>query len=289
MKNVINYYYGIIVNEFKKRQSNFIFNANNVEYEFIEYYGDVNKLINIYSILRFHRKKVSEIITNKQNSVITYYENKPYILLKKNNIRNKEIELSDIVSYDSNVYLKEELNWKKLWIGKLDYYEMQLDEVGIRYPILKQSFNYYLGLSEIAINLLNYVSMKNINYYISHKRLDVEEDMSNPLNIIIDSRARDIGEYIKVKYFHDKINIRELEEFIISLRFSKDEMLLLLARLIYPSYYFDIYEQIFIGNESEKELNKIIKKNTEYEEFLKDFYNNVKQFYQIPQIEFLEY
>ena len=41
-----------------------------------------------------------------------------------------------------------------------DYYEMQLEEVGIKYPILKQSFNYYLGLSEIAINLLNYLIMQ---------------------------------------------------------------------------------------------------------------------------------
>ena len=289
MKNVINYYYGIIVNEFKKTQSNFVFNINNNEYEFVEYYGDINKLINIYSTLKFYRKEVYEIITNKQNSVITYYENKPYILLRKINVRNKEIELSDIVSYSSSVYVKEEINWKKLWIGKLDYYAMQLDEVGIKYPTLNKSFNYYLGLSEIAINLLNYVNIKNINYYISHRRLDTKGDMFNPLNIIIDSRVRDIGEYIKVKYFYDKIEIRKLEEFIISSKFSKDEIILLLARLIYPSYYFDIYEKVFISNESEKELNKIIKKNAEYEAFLKDIYNIIKQFYPIPQIEFLEY
>jgi len=289
MKNVINYYYGIIVNEFKKTQSNFIFNINNNKYEFVEYYGDINKLINIYSILKYYRKEVSELITNKRNSVITYYENKPYILLKKSNFRNKEIELSDIVSYDSNVYVKEELSWKKLWIGKLDYYEMQLDEVGIKYPILKQSFNYYLGLSEVAINLLNYVNTKNVNYYISHKRLETKDDMFNPLNIIIDSRARDIGEYIKKKYFYDKIQVEQLEKFIISSRFTKDEILLLLARLIYPSYYFDAYEKIFISKETQKELNKIIKKNAEYEAFLKDIYNSIKQFYPIPQIEFLEY
>lgn len=289
MKNVINYYYGIIVNELKKRQSSFIFNINNNEYEFVEYYGDINKLINIYSILKVYRKEVSEIISNKRNSIVTYYENKPYILLKKINIRNKEIELSDIASYDSNIYIKEELNWKKLWIGKLDYYEMQLGEIGINYPILNKSFNYYLGLSEIAINLLNYVNTKSLNYYISHKRLETSEDMFNPLNIIIDSRVRDIAEYIKVKYFYEGIEVIQLKQFIINSMFSKDEILLLLARLIYPSYYFDIYEKVFIDNEGEKELNKIIKKNADYEAFLKDIYNNIKQFYSIPQIEFLEY
>ena len=34
--------------------------------------------------------------------------------------------------------------------------------------------------------------------------------------------------------------------------------------------------------------NKIIKKNASYEAFLKDFYNNIKLIYAIPQIEFLE-
>jgi hypothetical protein len=166
---------------------------------------------------------------------------------------------------------------------------MQLEEVGIKYPLLKKSFNYYRGLSESAIALLNYVDYKNITYYFSHRRLEKIDDMFNPLNIIIDSRTRDIAEYIKIKYLNEEMFTQEIIEFIRRTNFSKDEIILLISRLIYPSYYFDLYENIFIGKESEKELNKIIKKNAEYEAFLKEIYNNIKLIYAIPQIEFLEY
>ena len=44
-----------------------------------------------------------------------------------------------------------------------------------------------------------------------------------------------------------------------------------------------------MGNEAEKELNGIIKRNAYYEAFLKELYNYVKFLYNIPQIEFLEF
>lgn len=289
MKNVINYYYGIVVNEFKKRDNNFIFHIGENEYELVQYYGDLNKVLNLYSILKMHRKQFDEIIINKNNSFITYYENIPYILLKKvNNDRNK-IELSDIVNYDCPVYIKEKLNWKELWKDKLDYYEIQLEDVKLKYPLLKQSFSYYLGLSEIAINLLNYVNYDNLNYCISHKRLSTLEELFNPLNIIIDNKTRDISEFVKIKYFRDEILLDELLSLIKTNVFIKDEIILLLSRLIYPSYYFDMYEKIYTEKELEKELDKIIKKNAEYEAFLKKIYNYIKVLYNLPQIEFLEY
>ena len=289
MKNVINYYYGIVINEFKKRENNFIFYVSGNKFEFIQYYGDVNRLLNLYSILKAYRREIDEIIINKNNSIITYYENVPYILLKKNNHIIERISLNDITNYDCNIYVKEKLNWKKLWKEKLDYYEMQLEETGIKYPVLKKSFSYYFGLSEIAINLLNYVDYENINYCISHKRLETVSDLFNPLNIIIDNKTRDIGEYIKKEYFNDEITLEETIDFLQKNSFSKNEIILLLSRLIYPSYYFDKYEKIYIEKESEKELNKIIKKNADYEAFLKNIYNYVKFLYNLPQIEFLEY
>ena len=107
MKNVINYYYNIIVSEFKKRDDSFIFNINENVFEFVQYYGDINRLFNLYNLLKSHRKETDEIIFNKDKNIITYYENIPYILLKKYNISKKEINLSDIVwcylSYHTDV------------------------------------------------------------------------------------------------------------------------------------------------------------------------------------------
>ena len=288
MKNIINYYYGIVINEFKKRDNNFIFTTNGIEFEFVQYYDDINKLLNIYSLLQIYRRFYHGIIINKSNSFITYYENIPYILLKKNKYNKQNIEMNDILEYDCNIYIKDELNWKKMWKDKIDYYELQIEETGLKYPLLKESFTYYFGLNEIAINLLNYVDYKNINYCISHKRLEKIDDLYNPLNIIIDNKSRDIAEYIKLKFFSSDLELEELVNIINKRIFTKDEIILFLARLIYPSYYFDIYGKIYKNKEFEKDLNKIIKKNVDYETFLKQIYKYIKTLYTIPQIEFLE-
>lgn len=288
MKNVINYFYGIIVNEHKKRANSFIFSIDMTEFEFIEYYGNLNVLINIYSILKNYGRQVYQIVVNKNNSFITYYENKPYILIKKINYNMEKFNLDHIVQYDCNIFIKEKLNWKTLWKEKIDYYEIQLDGTGLKYPLLKETFGYYLGLSEIAIGLLNYVDAENINSCIAHKRLEKASDLYNPLNIIIDNKIRDIAEFIKIKYFADELIFDEIINFLNKNFFTSDEMILFMSRLLYPSYYFDVYEKFYDGIDAQKELKNIIKKNTSYEVFLKKIYMHIKYIYNIPQIEFLE-
>lgn len=288
MKNLINYFYGIKINEYKKRGNSFYFVNNKTEFEFVEFYGDINKVINLFSFLKQYNREVDEVILNKQNTFITYHQNKSYILLKKTNQNRKKYNLNDIQNYDINTYIKDKINWKNLWKEKIDYYEFQLEETGINYPLLKETFSYYAGLSELAINLLNYVNLNNIDMYISHKRLDITSDLFNPLNIILDSRCRDIAEYIKKSFFEDKISKIDMLEILKSVFFTNDEAILFISRLIYPSYYFDMYEKLYNKKDSEESLKKITKKNTDYEVFLKKIYIVLKQRYDIPQIEFLE-
>ena len=289
MKNLINYYYDIEVKEFKKRENSFIFFIDNYEYEFIECYENINLLLNICTILKSYGKKVDELIINIKNEYLTFYEGKPHILLKKNKYFNRKVILDDIIDFNCSIYIKDKPSWKLLWQQKIDYYELQIEENKLKFPVLNQSFSYYAGLSEIAISLLNYVDYENVKYCISHKRLDNLENLHNPLNIIVDNRTRDIAEYIKMKYFDETLNINEIINFIDSRVLNKDEIILLLSRLMYPSYYFDIYDEIYKNQEEKKELNKIIKKNADYEAFLKSIYHHIKKTYKIPQIEFLEF
>ena len=289
MKNTINYFYGIAINDFVKREDNFTFYIDKNKFEFVKFYGDKNFILSVCSYLSDYRRQYDEIILNKNNDIITYFENVPYILLKKTIIKNNVLLLEDVINYNCDVYIKGNIEWKKLWINKLDYYEMQVKEIEKKYPFLAQSFNYYMGLSEIAINLLNYIDYKNISYCISHKRLEKKEDLYNPLNIIVDNKSRDLAESIKTKFFQNKMRIDEVYILFSNINFTKDEALLFLARLIYPSYYFDLYEKIYNNRENEKKIDKIIKKNAEFEAFLKNVYECVKRLYIIPQIEFLEY
>ena len=289
MKNIINYYYNIIVREYKKVSNKYEFLIDEYKYEFIPCFFDINEILKISSIAYINNRYIYEIIKNKNNEFITIFDNTPHILIKKEILRDLDYNLVDIYNYDIILNIKKNINWKELWINKIDYYNEQMNEVGINYPLLNKSFTYYVGLSELAINILNYVNYDNIVNTFAHKRIEKKEDLYDPLNIIIDTKVRDIAEYIKKEFFYGEIKLEEIKQFIISNIISKDEIMLLIARLIYPSYYFDIYEQIFIEKEEKKDLEKIIKKNTQYEVFLKTFYNEIKNLYKLPRIEFLEY
>lgn len=288
MKNLINYFYGIQINEYKKKDNSFYFLNNNNEFEFVEFYGDLNNIINLFSYLKQYNREVDEIILNNKNSFITNYQNKSYMLLRKINNNRLNIDFDDIRYYDVNTYINGKINWKNLWKEKIDYYEFQLNETGINYSLLKETFSYYVGLSEVAINLLNYVDLNSVNMYISHKRLDNKSDLFNPLNIILDSKSRDMAEYIKKIFFEDKISKVDIRATLDEVFFTNNEAILFLSRLLYPSYYFDMYEKLYNKKDSVESLKKLTKKNTEYEVFLKKIYINLKQRYDIPQIEFLE-
>ena len=292
MKNLINYYYGLLIKSFKKKNDKFIFEVDNKNYEFVPFIGDINKFYNIYSVLIKTKNYCHEIVFNNNNSILTNYNGKNYILLKKNININRELNIKEILAYDVPVYVSEKIGWKILWEQKIDYYEYQMAQLSKKYNIIKNSFDYYLGLSENAINLLNYIDINEVKTFISHKRIKENEkldDFFNPLNIIIDSRNRDIAEYIKINFFNNNvINIKELLEYLDKLNFNFSEMLLFFARLLYPSYYFDVYDDIIQEKVNEESIKKYIEKNISYEIFLKDIYKYVKLKYRIPEIEWLE-
>ena len=133
--------------------------------------------------------------------------------------------------------------------------------------------------------------INDIKYYVSHRRIGPNEKLDeffNPLNIVVDNRTRDIAEYIKVNYFNGKIDENEVLNYLDNLNFTYTENLLFFSRLLYPSYYFDIYDQVIQEKISDEKIQFYIKKNTSYEAFLKKIYIYIKNKYKIPEIEWLE-
>ena len=291
MKNLINYYYGLLINDFKKINERFVFKIDNKNYEFIPFYGDINQFYKNYLIILKNNKYCHEVLFNKDKNILTFFNNKPYLLLRKNICIDNRVDIAEIISYDVAVYGSNSLNWKKLWKNKIDYYEYQMSQLALKYKRLKNSFDYYIGLSETAISLLNYIDAKNIKYYICHRRIRQNEKLDeffNPINIVIDSRVRDVAEYIKINYFNGVITLETVFNYLDNLNFDYTENLLFLSRLLYPSYYFDMYDQVIQEKISEEKMNYYTKKNTYYEVFLKKVYSYIKNKYRIPEIEWLE-
>ena len=148
-------------------------------------------------------------------------------------------------------------------------------------------------MSENAISYYNNIEIdNNMMYYISHKVLrptDKVDSLYNPLNIIYDYRVRDVAEYIKNSFWTDNHNIyNELNNYLYKNNLSLNEVKLLISRVLFPSFYFDLYEDIFNYNKDEKILNNIISRIDEYEEYLNSVIIYFKRFYPIDEIEWLK-
>ena len=124
---------------------------------------------------------------------------------------------------------------------------------------------------------------------LSHRRIRnaLKKEYYNVDDLIIDYPVRTLSEYLKYKFFNDNINMKDLS--IIFLKINYDEYLnrLLFSRMLFPSYFFDIYERVVNDDYSQKELITIVKKIKEYEKFLKNIFYIINKKTRIPQIEWL--
>lgn len=298
MNNFIKFFYNMKVTNTNFINNYYEFNHNNNYYRLYilnEEYNIYN-YNNIYTINKelINNTLMSEIILNKDKNIITTYHNINYILLKINCNINKNITLEEI-DYLSKVKIvnNNKSNWGLLWSKKIDYLEELISENGKKYPQVVNSFNYFIGLSENAISYYNNIDIdNNMMYSISHKVLrptDKVDSLYNPLNIIYDYRVRDVAEYIKNSFWTDNHNIyNELNNYLYKNNLSLNEVKLLISRVLFPSFYFDLYEDIFNYNKDEKILNNIISRIDEYEEYLNSIIIYFKRFYPIDEIEWLK-
>lgn len=206
------------------------------------------------------------------------------------------IGLSDILFLNSfelsnNDRLKRN-NWIELWSDKNDYLEYQISQIGKKYPLIRESFSYYLGLAETCIALYNEINTSNLPLYLSHDRIKKEYtfyELYNPFNMVLDFKVRDVAEYFKSSFFGDKENILdELLNFISYNRLLYEEWVLFFIRMLYPSYYFDCYEEIINERLPEDKLKKIIEKNQEFEMVLLQIYRRLRNFPDFPIVDYFE-
>lgn len=299
MKNWISYFYGINIDDihqvknrykFKYNNSNYVLEKISVENE--ENLTDkVNEVYRFSLYLLFNGFICNEIIINVNNEVITYIENQAFVLMKTFNNFESVITFDDlnnsIVRIDNIEIVKKQNDWKKLWSNKIDYFEYQISELGLKFPLIRESFSYFVGLTENGISLLNFV--KNNDLYLTHKRINTHStyyDLYNPFNMILDTKVRDICDYFKDIFINDKeMHIRD---YIEKNQLTENEKKLFFIRMIYPSFYFDIYEEIMAGSEESK-INKLLYKIDKYELLLRELMNYINQEKMIiPNVEWLK-
>ena len=277
MKNILNYYYKIIIDDNSINEGYFFY--NNRQFYIHEYQRNINEIEALYLLNRLmidNHLPVNEIIKNTFNQIITNHDNKNYVLIMINYEYQESGKIKFIKSFmDNRLDILKRNDWGKLWSIKIDYLEYQLSHLTNSYPLLNDSINYYIGLSENAISYFNMLDLSNVNLFISHRRIN-NDNIFNPMELVIDYKARDIAEYIKTNFFNG-MSIINIKNYLKKLDLEDIDYILIYVRLLYPSYYFDLYEKIINDKMDEKLINKITNLVNSYEELLYEIYSLFKR------------
>lgn len=304
MKNIINYYYNLNPEKINHLFHYYYFYLQQELYYFVIYEKDKSLIQSIYQLnqeLVKNNVLVNEIINNQMGTILTYYNQTPYLLMKVVVNTNKAINLAEIhylsnlrIHYDKNLMRG---NWANLWANKIDYLEYHHEQNYQKFPILSASFDYFIGLSENAILYLNN-TIKNIAPtqndigVISHNIFKLEDStysLYDPLNIIIDHKSRDLAEFIKISFFNDNFSIFEqLDEYFKYNYFSLYGINLLISRILYPSFYFEKYDEIVSGLVQENDILKITSRINEYEKYLNDLFSYFRKYYNVKEIAWIK-
>lgn len=171
----------------------------------------------------------------------------------------KEGNKPSFFSYNVGVIYIIPSRLRDLWIKKVDAMEEYYQTIKGLYPIIDESFPYYIGMGEMAIYLLN-----DIFYF----------DSSNERYNFLEKEFSEKIKSLFWKYDKDYC-IQFISSYIYSYQWD-----LVFAILFYPSYYFSLLEDVFLNIKKPEELSIYINRVDEYENLLKEILLMVS--YKVP-------
>lgn len=305
MKETLEYYYNLDIDNLEELDGKYHFKIENQDFFFVFYNRDLEELEDIIGVCNEMFLKginVHEVIRNRDNSFLTKVNEYNYILFKVNNL-SEEYDIFDMVNISNKLVLnnnKSSLyrnNWGSLWSDKIDFFEYQVRELGVEKNVVKSSFSYYVGLAENAISYVNnailkYGGVSSGRIVLSHRRVfypNYKLNYMNPLSFVFDLEVRDVAEYLKSMFFKKDIEycLDELKSYLSIRKLNIYEYHMFYARLLYPSYYFDVYDSVMNKNVNEEELVKIVKRSNDYEKFLKKTYLEISKYVRLDKIDWI--
>lgn len=272
---MLNKYYNLFPDKIFRKNNSFYFFENN-EKIVIKMLDSIQiKNISKLSDILKHDKNLSKIILNNENKEITEYKEKKYILLRVIVI-NRRVYLDDLFLKFENLAMKNADNTDLLdMISKLEAIEKRMLEFNTEYLELQKSFDYFIGLAENSIQLINKIKFDDLKHVVVNIS-DIDEynyeEINNIANLEFGNREKSISDYIKYKIYMDTLSYDEIY-FLINNRMLNIE--LLYAYMLYPNFYFNDVIQIVDNCKKEKCIYKYIKYNNLYIKFMKYLYEEL--------------
>lgn len=285
MKNIIEYFYRITIKKIVYKDDFYIIITDDSKYIFKDI--DSNNIYFLKEIQKYYYNIFHRIILNFYNEVVTDYNGKKYILMKINVIENRNVNIQDIIYVSqllnfNNGYLRDN---DKLWKYKIDKFESYIVSKESDLP-MREYYDYFIGLGENAIFYYGYANKNKITYGFTYKRIYKEDtlyDLYDPTNIIVGPIVRGIAEYIKMSFFYgDVVSIDD----ILKINFNYDDAILFISRLLFPTYFFDLYKKD--GCENKEKMKNIIFKSCSYEKYVHSIIEGLKKRQiNLPQISWI--
>ncbi|MEK3887761.1 spore coat putative kinase YutH [Bacillus sp. FSL K6-3431] len=253
--------------------------------------------------------KVSSFVAETEGKFIITHEKQDYVLLKNRNLASKSGKnigrmLAKFHERGKGIQfnitsMSRMGDWKEYWIKRLDQLEKVWHSVKQEKPdeefgkLFIESFPYYLGLCENAIQYVTDTELDITTQYaergtVCHERFDDDLwsgtfEVRNPFDWVFDHGGRDIAEWVRDCYFrHTRSFQPEMQKFFqgyLSIGpLSELSWRLIYARLLFPLHYFSCIEEYYIADSEwkqkqlEEKIRRYIRDSTEYELFLKNFY-----------------
>ena len=257
MKNYIYLNYGIKIDKiFVKGKEKYFF-YNNTKYYIVENIKDINFVDNLFNLtnrLYYNNLTINTFILNNENKYLTNKDGNNICILKVNNMEsNYTLDyINKFESFNCNLADYDIVNdWKKT----VDNLEKEMIEYNKEFPIIQNSINYFIGMAENAISLLNNYKKEiiNNNNSIGHKIKLTNTNLDNPFNFIKTNRMYDLSNYIQYKFYTNK---------------NDYEAIFLFSNLLFPKFYFDMVVDILNNIVNEEKLNVFINNIKNYKELL---------------------
>ncbi len=273
LNEILSFFYNIEDVEFiyeNKGKYFFVYKDNNYVLKEI---NNINNILFYTQINAFFHK----IIRNRNNDLISLYNNKEYIMMYIKIKNDRKIDIQDLLilsNLNVNYMYYDNKNYYYLWNKKIENFEKY-------YGFDDYIVNYISGLSMNAIEYCKNIDYKNITYGFSYNRLQGKMNLFNfwdPTNLEYGPIVNTLAEYIKELFFflNKKIDITNIFDF----NFTIDDYYLLISRLVFPTYLFDSYNK--------ENITVLVNKTTEFFKYINNIIIEIKKRYEnVPIIKWL--
>jgi len=307
MKNFINYFYNLNVDNIRQINNNYYFkylNKNFVFYQIVNLLLEPESILEINNIILQHNNgNFYQIVMNKDKKIITNVYNKKYVLMLENATDDRIIDYYDVI--DSNFSITKlnkaidhsnKLDWVPMWQNKIDYFETYINHNINKYPELNVYYNYFIGLSEAA-NLYLKNTIKDVepsmedNFVISHKRISNNTSLKqlyNPVELIIDHPSRDLSEYLKMIFWNKNYQNEDIGQYLENTIHSNYGARVLFSRMLFPSFFFDAFENLVNDKIKTTDILSMVDKMNDYEDYIFTIYDRLNQMYSIPSVDWIK-